>query len=376
MSIYKYIEYISKNYYKIISKNGLEIIKLIFNNDLEQKDIDNFLSNWNIELETNYSNILLLSYLQDKYKNIKFNEKTGPRLTGLQQYLKFKNIKTISSFVKIAKSLNENNIDFILFKGGLMKVLRPNLQRFMGDIDILVKYEDFDRACDVFVANGFDYKYKNENNIGIRRAHATDFIDKNDNCIDLHRVSLKDITNTDDNDDYNKDILEKVKVFDKELFKSKNYVDFSGAKILLPSCEDLLLIFMGNLYFNILHNESEEKLIFAIFDFNYIINMKDNFDWNILFEKAKNLNMLYQVYTIISICNSISKNILNVDIDKVEITEKTTKQMLKLYQKVIFDVYFDFKVKKEDKTFRDKCLRFLRSKTPIRNFIINKLILK
>lgn len=373
MYIHKYIDYIGKNYHKTVSKNGLEIIKLIFNNELKQEDIDKFLNSWNIELETNSSNILLLSYLQDKHKDIIFNEKVSHRLSGLQQYLKFKNIKIVSSFVKIAKILNNNNVSFMLFKGGLMKVLRPNLQRIMGDIDILVKYDDFNRACDIFVENGFDYKFKKDNKPEFR-SHAVDFIDKNNNAIDLHKLSLKDITNTNNSDSYDNDGLQRALAFDKQVFESKEYINFSGVNILLPKKEDLLLILMGNLYFNILHNENEEKLIFAIFDFNYIVTLDDNFDWQLLFKKARELNMLYQVRTIISICNSISKNILNIEIDKTEITEKTTKHMLKLYQKFVFDMHFGFDVEKQDENFREKLLRFLRSKSIIRNFIINKFI--
>lgn len=79
---------------------------------------------------------------------------------------------------EIKDILNQNGIDFILLKGSYIKKYYPNhFLRLMGDIDILVRKEDFDRASEALIANGFIK--------GKEGFHHTDF-QKNNISLELH----------------------------------------------------------------------------------------------------------------------------------------------------------------------------------------------
>ena len=128
-------------YEEFVPEQDRRLIKLAFQPNISQKDLDDFLKTWDIEAAGAYRSALL-AYVMKMHPELKFDAYTGPRLKGLMTYLRFQNLELISHFSKIVRRLNQKNITPMIIKGGAMRYIRSDLPRVMGDIDILVHSEN------------------------------------------------------------------------------------------------------------------------------------------------------------------------------------------------------------------------------------------
>lgn len=249
----------------IMKDEDKALMRMFFNPDVSQKHLDELLSQWDIEAK-NCDKNLLLAYFMKYHPELKFNSYTKPRLMGLLNNIRFKNVKTFSHFVKIGKILNENNIIPIILKGGIMRILRPELPRIMGDIDILVEDKNFLKSVNLATKIGYTYDRI--------ESHSIDLHDKDGKgALDVHKFIYMGGKN-------DKKII-------SGLFKRVTKQNTFGIDILVPSNEDLLFIVLNNLARNLRDNTSKAGTLFAIFDCHYLINSKKDFNWNIVIENAK-----------------------------------------------------------------------------------------
>ncbi len=249
----------------IMKDEDKALMRMFFDPDVSQKRLDELLSQWDIEAKKSDKN-LLLAYFMKYHPELEFNSYTKPRLMGLLNNIRFKNVKTFSHLVKIGRILNENNIVPIVLKGGIMRVLRPELPRIMGDIDILVEEKNFLKSANLATEIGYTY-----DKIDI---HSIDLHDKDGKgALDVHKFIYMGGKN-------DKKIL-------SGLFKRATKQNTFGIDILVPSNEDLLFIVLNNLARNLRDNTSKAGTLFSIFDCHYLINSKKDFNWNIVIENAK-----------------------------------------------------------------------------------------
>ncbi len=249
----------------IMKDEEKKLIKMFFDPNVNQNQLDELLKEWDIEVKHGSKN-LLLAYFMKYHPELEFNSYNKPRLMGLLNNIRFKNVKVFSHFVKIAKLLNQNNITPMILKGGLMRILRPELPRIMGDIDILVNEKDFLKSANLATSLGYTY-----DKIDI---HSIDLHDKDGRgALDIHKFIYMG-GKTD------KKIL-------SGLLKRATKQNVFGLDILIPSNEDMLFIILNNLARNLRDNTSKAGTLFAIFDCHYLINSKKDFDWNVVIENAK-----------------------------------------------------------------------------------------
>lgn len=277
-------------YNKLVSKNDQALLDLAFQDNLTQEQLDKFLSKWDIEAEGN-AKALLLSYIMKKHPKLTFNEYTGPRLKGLLNFYRFDNLGLISHYSKIGHELNKNDITPMIMKGGVMKYLRPELSRNMGDIDILIfNDKDYEKSKKIVRDLGYDY---------IEQKHSIDLhpYGSKEGILDIHKY-IEIESKYDKNKIINKF---KKRATKKTVFNVETYV---------PCAEDILFISMVNMVKNIRHKSSVQGILFTLFDFEYLKNSKPDFDWNIIIDNIRITNAYPQMLIAIEFANRLVPGII------------------------------------------------------------------
>lgn len=145
---------LQKSIASLLTENDLKLLALMFTTHPTQANLDNFLKTYDIEVAGSYK-ALMLSYFMKMYPELSFTDYETPRLKGLLEYYKFRNLKLFASFTKIGKILAHHNIPMLMLKGSAMKCLRPELSRAMEDIDILIPERAFIQAIHLIRKMGY-----------------------------------------------------------------------------------------------------------------------------------------------------------------------------------------------------------------------------
>ena len=270
-----------ENFYKEVMKpEDRKLLELFFTPNPTQEELNALLKIWDIEVKGG-AKALMLAYFMKQHPNLQFTAYEGPRLKGLLKYFRFHNLKIIAHYSKIGRALNEKGITPMILKGGAMKYLRQDLPRVMGDIDALVKRDEFMPAVKTVLATG-EYEYDRIFD------HSVDFheIGQEAGALDLHR-----------------------------------YIEMESGK-----GEKLVKLFITliNLSRNLKENTSKAGLLYALFDFDFLLKSKPDFDWDIVTGNAKATGMEIQMNFALKFINKISPNILPDNIKNNIFFEKET----------------------------------------------------
>ena len=106
-----------------------------------------------------FQNMLpVLAYMDKKWDIIK-DEKIKRRLTDCYYQTVAENFKKIAMFEIMSQKLSENNIPHMPVKGWYLRTLYPVSElRTFGDIDILIRKQDREKADRIFTQNGYKVK--------------------------------------------------------------------------------------------------------------------------------------------------------------------------------------------------------------------------
>lgn len=275
-------------YHEILAEEEKELLKLTFEENPTQENLDKLLGDWDIE-KKDASKSLMLAYFIKRHPLLKFTSYEEPRLKGLLNFYRFRNLKTIAHYTKIGKTLNKQGIEPLILKGGAMKYLRQELPRVMNDIDIVIPEKDFTRCADIISSLGYTYE-----KIDI---HSIDFHDKNgEGTVDLHKFVYMGTG-------YEKNFVE-------GLFKRARYETVFGVKSLVPSAEDMMFIALVNLAKNLRDKTSQAGILYTVFDCKFFLETTPNFNWNIVKENARKTKTEVQMNFAIKFINKLASNIL------------------------------------------------------------------
>ena len=210
-------------------------------------------------------------------------------------------MKLISHYIKICHELQKENIEVLIFKGGAMKYLRPEFSRVMGDIDILVREKDYEKAGQIALKMGYDCDFD---------IHSTDLHPKDfdEGIMDIHKYIYMD---TGCEKSINDDLFKrarKEKVFEIETF--------------VPSNEDLLFISLVNLTRNLTNKTSWHGVLFTLFDVKYLLESKEDFNWDIVIENVKKTKTQLQFCFAVKFINKLVENLLPEKLQKDKLFEK------------------------------------------------------
>ncbi|MDR2056386.1 MAG: nucleotidyltransferase family protein [Desulfovibrio sp.] len=208
---------------------------------------------------------ILLSYLLHDHPELRLSDSDGPRVNGLITYFRFANMKVLAHFSKTGKAFNRAGIPMLLFKGAAMKVLRPDLSRPMGDVDVLVPKARMDEA--VRICEGLGYLHYREES-----RHGVDFHTEAESAVDVHH-SLFDPPGD-------------ARAFQDNLFARAAPRRAFGVDFLLPCREDLCFLVMTNFTKNLREHTTLGGLYYALCDCRFLQKDKKDFDWAIVRKNA------------------------------------------------------------------------------------------
>ena len=255
------LEHIVSDYSaQYITENDEKLLKLFFKDDATQEDLDNFLSEWDIE-EEGGNRALMLAYFMKKHPELKYPQYIEPRLQGLLRYFKYRNLTLMSHFKRICSAIKKKNVDILIMKGGLLRYYNPEYPRLMSDIDILVHDYDYKTAVDTALSFGYKY-FAFEHSLDIRDP-ALGLL------VDIHR-KLNMQTQT--------DIL-----FNDDVYGRAHQARvFNVDGIYVPCPEDAMFIMLINLNKNLAQDTSAQNFLYYVLDSMFLINYKPDFDWEIV----------------------------------------------------------------------------------------------
>ena len=243
-----------------ITSSDEKLLNLYFKENPTQEDLDKFLTEWDIEREGGHK-ALLLAYFMKKHPEFVFPQYVGPRLQGILKFFKYKNLVIMPHFRKICTAIRDKNVDMLVIKGGSFRHRNPDFPRVMGDIDFLVRDKDFKTAVDTALSFGYSY-YSFQ--------HSVDICDpKIGFLLDIHR-KLSMQTGSDElvsEDFFNRATREKV---------------FSVDGIYVPCPEDMMFILLVNMNKNLAQLTCRLNILYYIADSMYLLDLKPDFDWEIV----------------------------------------------------------------------------------------------
>ena len=332
MNLEKLVQKISADFYKdILTDKDKTLLNLVFADNPTQEDLEKCLENYDIEVVGAHK-ALLLSYFMKMHPELKFPEYIAPRLKGLIQFYRFQNMNLIAHYKKICNELKKNNIEFLIFKGGCMKYLRPEFSRIMGDIDILVHKKDFQKCGEVAEKMGYDLYWD---------IHSIDLHPKGseEGIMDIHKYIILQ--------------SDKEKAFIPDLFKRASKQNVFGVETLVPCNEDLVFIALLNMVRNLRNNTSIDGIPYILFDCRFLIDAKPDFDWNIVMQNIKKTKTENHIYFAVKFLNNIVPGLLPEQIQKDKRFEKEFEKYCIL---LIYQRFFLWEMKQKSHTMKIKDL--------------------
>lgn len=317
---------VKRLYRKYVSKADRVLLNLVFAKEPTQQLLDEGMRDCDIEA-LGAQKCILLSYLMHEHPGLHFSDYAAPRLKGLITYFRFANMKVLAHFSKIGKALNTAGIPMLVFKGGAMKVLRPELSRPMSDVDILVPREWFAEA--VRIGESLGYLHTKEDS-----RHGVDFHTETEDAVDVHHSIF----------DPDKDF----RPFHDGLFSRAKPCHAFGVDFLLPCHEDLCFLAMTNFTKNLREHTTLNNLYYALCDCQFLQRDKKDFDWGIVRENAAKSGKELEVRFAAEFMNAIVPGTIP-DMDK---NLPATRDMEAFCNQIIFDEDYYLKRQKECQAIR------------------------
>lgn len=251
-------------YRQYVSAGDDALLKLVCMANPSQQDLDDCLATADIEV-LGAPKSLLLYYLWHDHPGLDLGDYAEPRVKGLKRYYHFQNAGTLAHFSRIGRALNRAKIPFVLFKGGAMRALNPDLPRPMGDTDILLPDGAIRRA--VRICEGLGYQH-----IHGKPTHAVGMHTDTEDAVDLHYLVF----------DQGRD----MKTLQANIFRRASPFNAFGVDFLMPAREDLFFLVLNNFVKNLREKTSLGGIYYALYDSRWILKNNPDFDFAIVRENA------------------------------------------------------------------------------------------
>ena len=301
------------------------LLNCVFDENVNQQQLDLCLGQCDIEA-LGGAKCLLLSYLMQNHSELRFPEYSGPRIRGLINFWRFRNLKTLAHFSKIGRALNAAGIPILLFKGGAMKYLRPELPRTMGDVDIFIPRDGKNEAVKICCQLGYLLRED--------ASYAIGFHTPSEDAVDVHFGLY----------DQGPDLEALYKGLWARAVPCKAF----GVDVLLPCHEDLFFLVLSNFTKNLRNHTSLKGLYISLCDCRFLMQNKPDFNWELVREDARNSGKELEVRFGVEFMNSIVPNILPLD----KLNMPVTPEMEDFCNQVIFDEDIFLNLQKECQAIR------------------------
>ncbi|MDR0812105.1 MAG: nucleotidyltransferase family protein [Paludibacter sp.] len=258
----------------LLPADDYKLLKLYFADKPEQEILDSVLSSFIIEDEP-LERIFLLTKIYGKHPELHFPDTIIPRLKGVIRYFSVGNAGHLAGFNLVATELNAHNIPLMLMKGIALKFYRSAEPRYMWDVDILVRGNDYNKAIELAIRLGFEIDYIGVHSSDLKRGSAN---------IDIHRLFAKG--------------MQSKPEFTERIFTDATEQECFGARAYVPATEDLLLIAITNAYHNYFPWGFADEITHPYIGFIDVANIFEDFpalDWQRLLRNANTIGMQYQI---------------------------------------------------------------------------------
>ena len=234
------------------------LLTLAFDKSKTQADFDAFLKSWDAA-NASLKSVLLVCHVLGERSDFSVPDTLLPRLKGGEAVAELHNATIAKHFSRIASALSDNNIPFILIKGAAMKLLNPDMPRWMTDIDLIVDENNFGRsirlASDLGYGDPMACGYSTDLHIpGSQTAVA-----------DIHcRLDLG--TGMEER-------------FTGPLFARAEEMPMFSTRGLIPCREDLVFILLVNTFKNLQKKQSGQSILNTFFDLKFLTAANTGLDW-------------------------------------------------------------------------------------------------
>lgn len=211
-----------------------------------------------------------------------------PRIKGVHRLAHVRNSLLLDSAASAARFLAGSGIEAMMIKGASLALARyphPGL-RPMGDVDLLVKANDYQRANAMLQESGWRYRY----NAAHRRQvnHSCDYITHDGRALDLHVRALLEVDDPD---------------FEAGLFTRAHRLSWAGMNVLIPSPEDEALVCLVNA----VRDAGAARPIWVI-DLAHLETSCAPLDWHALWQRANRFGIAREVLHALQVASHIRGN--------------------------------------------------------------------
>ncbi|MBE6088933.1 MAG: hypothetical protein E7206_13015 [Clostridium beijerinckii] len=195
----------------------------------------------------------------------------------------------INNVLGIIDDLKKHGIEIIVLKGIILREFYPRPEfRTMGDIDILIKKNDYDKVKSYLVSKGYECIEEGKNEV------HQGFTSKGKLEIEVH-------WNLINNKYFNGDIKE----FENNLWNNSIEIDINGVNTRMLSFNDFILHMLLHMA---VHAKFSGFGLRQLYDLSvFIINRYNELDWEYLIKKSEQYKILKFTQGLILLCNKLFK---------------------------------------------------------------------
>lgn len=230
-----------------------------------------------------------------------FPEGTCKRLKQAVQEHMFHAMCLAGVLVKIVNEFQKEQIPMLLMKGPVLgwRLYKNMTVRVSNDLDILVRWEDFEKAAECLKNMGFEQKQsytKKQQKQIYKTRHHIDFMRNDGVHVEIHWK-----------------MSETMDVYLEDLWTAHREISFAGVHVPVP---DEISEFLFLVHHGIGHGFYRIKWLLDIVE----IVRKNEIRWEDVFARAKKENRLFELITCLLICYILEAfELADTDFDKVRI---------------------------------------------------------
>lgn len=260
--------------HEVFNNHEVDMLHLAFSPSVSQERLNSVLEGWDLN-EGDIKCRTIAFNLAKTHPEISFPEKYLKTLQDIKLSCRERYLMILSHFLKIIKVLDSKGIDYLLLKGGAMRVYRPDFSRWTADLDILVPEERYKEAQETIESIGY---------IPFKSIHSTGFKDPatRQAFVDIHRfVGIGTV---------------KAKILNEDLVRRSISLPFSSLTVRVPSPEDMVFISMVNFWKNVMERSSDNSVANLCFDLKFLKEYNGALNWDIIRSEAIATDTVEAVY--------------------------------------------------------------------------------
>lgn len=294
----------------MLDKREQLLLRLLFSGKpYTESDISVLLKDLDLDKE-HMEYPLMLSILAIRNDWRYFPEKIRPRLSGINQAARLRNIYGVPWLKERLKYLEDAGIQVMLLKGMAMRAYyAPEFPRQMADFDLAVPEDSFTKAQEVLLRS---IGSESPDLVNLHADHITDGQEKN---MDLHKWVFK------------------TGAANNEIWDKAVSVNYHGAKVSVPDAVDMVLHIVDSKGRDEMIDMQPERRMKWVFDMRCIISKAGSWDWESVVKRAGTFNSMNLMKMMMPEFSEVFPDVLSKE--ELEKYFPQDKEYLKWHNKIV-----------------------------------------